>query len=142
MRAIHSMTNAELDDVALRLDRIRQAPHLEVLQLSNVQPKPIEWLWKDRIAIGKVTVLAGDGGQGKSTILCDLAARTTTGERWPDGGDGSFPGNVIILAAEDDVEDTLVPRLMAVNADMSRVFNIRAVGEQRDGNSARRPLSL
>ena len=69
MRAIHSMTNAELDDVALRLDRIRQAPHLEVLQLSNVQPKPIEWLWKDRIAIGKVTVLAGDGGQGPSSVI-------------------------------------------------------------------------
>src|SRR5215204_3319704 len=142
MRAIHSMTNAELDDVALRLDRIRQAPHLEVLQLSNVQPKPIEWLWKDRIAIGKVTVLAGDGGQGKSTILCDLAARTTTGEQWPDGTGGCNPGGVIILAAEDDVEDTLVPRLIAAGADMSRVFNIRSVREPRDGNMARRSFSL
>ena len=89
-----------------------------------------------------MTVLAGDGGQGKSTILCDLAARTTIGELWPDGIAGCEPGGVIILAAEDDVEDTLVPRLMAAGADMQRIFNIRSVRETRDGDMARRSFSL
>ena len=62
--------------------------------------------------MGKVSILAGEGGIGKSTILCDLAARTTTGNTWPDHETGTAPGSVIILAAEDDVEDTLAPRLL------------------------------
>ena len=51
-------------------------------------PRHIDWLWENWIAIGKVSVLAGEGGKGKSTILCDWAARTTNGELWPDGAEG------------------------------------------------------
>jgi putative DNA primase/helicase len=105
----------------------KSGPHLEVTCLSDVTPRPIEWLWPNRLAIGKVSVLAGDGGKGKSTILCDIAGRTTNGEVWPDGAPATAAGSVIILAAEDDVEDTLAPRLLAVGADMRRIFTIRAV---------------
>jgi putative DNA primase/helicase len=100
---------------------------LEVTCLADVRLRPIEWLWPNWIAIGKVSVLAGEGGKGKSTILCDLAARTTTGERWPDAAENGRPGDVLILAAEDDVEDTLAPRLMAAGANMRRIFTIRSV---------------
>lgn len=112
---------------------------LEVVCMADVKAKPIEWLWQDWVAIGKVSVLAGEGGVGKSTILCDLAARTTRGQQWPDGGPATDSGSVIILAAEDDVEDTLAPRLLAAGADMSRVFNIRSV---RGDNLLRRSFSL
>ncbi len=107
--------------------------------MADVRPSAIEWLWQNWIAVGKVHVLAGEGGRGKSTILCDLAARTTTGDKWPDGAAASKAGGVIILAAEDDIADTLAPRLMAAGADMTRVFVIQSV---RDENQRRRGFSL
>jgi putative DNA primase/helicase len=103
---------------------------LEVVCMADVRPSAISWLWLNWIALGKVSVLAGEGGRGKSTILCDITARTTTGDQWPDGAPASDVGSVIILAAEDDVEDTLAPRLMAAGADLTRVFVIRSVMEE------------
>src|SRR5215207_3006187 len=98
---IHTATDAELDSIAMQIDEQRPKRGLEVLCLADVQAKPIEWLWKNWVAVGKVSILAGEGGIGKSTILCDLAARTTTGNTWPDHEAGTVPGSVIILAAED-----------------------------------------
>jgi hypothetical protein len=103
---------------------------LEVVCMADVKPSAIDWLWQNWIAIGKVHVLAGEGGRGKSTILCNTTAITTTGTKWPDGAQASKPGSVIILAAEDDVEDTLAPRFMAAGADLSRVFVIRSVFDE------------
>jgi putative DNA primase/helicase len=93
----------------------------------------------DKAISNEAAVLAGDGGRGKSTILCDLAARTTASDRWPDGAAASPAGGVIILAAEDDVGDTLAPRLLAAGADMARVFVIRSV---RDEKQRRRGFNL
>jgi hypothetical protein len=107
--------------------KVEPVTSLEILCLKDVQIKPIAWLWKFWIALGKTTVLAGNGGEGKSTILCDWIGRATTGEVWPDGAERSAPCSVLILAAEDDVEDTVKPRLAAVGANMERVFLIRAV---------------
>jgi putative DNA primase/helicase len=76
---------------------------LDVVRMADVTPVPIEWLWEKRIAVGKVFVLAGNGGVGKSTILCDWAARITTGDVWPDGAAAGPAGSVIILASEDDL---------------------------------------
>jgi putative DNA primase/helicase len=133
---------AELAPVAKAETNIK-SPGLEILCLADVKPKPIDWLWKEWLAIGKVSILAGEGGKGKSTVLCDLAARTTRGLAWPDGSPGGPPGSVIILAAEDDVEDTLVPRLMAAGADMSKVYNIRSVIDGNgDGNTFHRSFNL
>jgi putative DNA primase/helicase len=120
-------------------EALGQTTGLEIVCLADVAPKKIDWLWENWIAIGKVSVLAGDGGKGKSTILCDWTARTTNGERWPDGAAGSKIGNVLILAAEDDVEDTLAPRLIAAGADTSRVFTIRSV---RNEDQTRRSFNL
>jgi putative DNA primase/helicase len=111
---------------------------LEVVCMADVRPSAIEWLWQNWIAVGKVHVLAGEGGRGKSTILCNMTAITTTGAKWPDGARGCHAGSVIILAAEDDVEDTLAPRLMATGADLSRVFVIRSVFDE----NRRRGFSL
>ena len=107
--------------------------------MADVKPSAIEWLWQNWVAVGKVHVLAGEGGRGKSTILCDLAARTSAGNKWPDAATAGRAGSVIILAAEDDIADTLAPRLMAAGADMARVFVIQSV---RDENQRRRGFSL
>jgi RecA-family ATPase len=114
-----------------RSDDENSGPCLEIVCLEDVKAKAIEWFWQSRIALGKVTVLAGEGGLGKSTILCDLAARTTTGANWPDGAQNGGTGTVIILAAEDAVDDTLKPRLAAASADMSKVYSVSAVREQK-----------
>jgi putative DNA primase/helicase len=122
-------SNAQLDQQILD----REKPGLKVQCMSAVVAKAIVWLWLMKIALGKVTVLAGEGGLGKSTILCDIAARVTNGSRWPDGTENAFVGNVIILASEDAADDTLKPRLAAAGADMSRVFVVTAVRETESG---------
>jgi putative DNA primase/helicase len=121
------------------LPPLSQAPGLDVVCMADIKPSAIDWLWQNWIALGKVSVLAGDGGRGKSTILCDLTARATTGNVWPDGGTGCAPASVIFLAAEDDVGDTLAPRLLAAGADLARVFVIRSV---RDESQRRRGFNL
>jgi hypothetical protein len=114
-------------------------PGLDVVCMADVSPTAIEYLWPNWIAFGKVHVLAGEGGRGKTTLLHDWTARTTKGARWPDGAEGSSPGSVLILASEDDVGDTIAPRLIAAGADMSRVFVIRSV---LDADKRRRGFNL
>ena len=141
----HDVLDAEQEEAAPEwgeVEKAANAPGLEIQCLDGVKAKPIDWLWYNRIPVGKVSTLAGDGGQGKSTILCDVMARTTGGSPWPDGAAGDKPASVMILAAEDGVEDTLVPRLMAAGADLKRVFVIRSVREQRDGDLTRRQFNL
>jgi putative DNA primase/helicase len=122
------------------LPPLSSSPGLDVVCMADVKPTSINWLWQNWIALGKVSVLAGDGGRGKSTILCDLTARTTTGNIWPDGAASSAAlASVIILATEDDVSDTLAPRLLAAGADMARVFVIRSV---REDSHRRRSFNL
>jgi putative DNA primase/helicase len=104
---------------------------LNVIRMSDVTPVAIEYLWPNRLARGKAHGLAGEGGQGKSTILADLTARATTGDVWPDGAAGVEAGDVIWLSSEDDVSDTLAPRLIAAGADMSRVFVVRSVCDEQ-----------
>ncbi|PYT27616.1 MAG: hypothetical protein DMG58_20010 [Acidobacteria bacterium] len=87
---------------------------------SEVKPEHVEWLWDGRIPLGKITILDGDPGLGKSALTLDIAARITTGSPMPDGSPG-VDGGVVVLNAEDDEADTIVPRLMAMNADLTRV---------------------
>ena len=128
-----------IEDFAPEDGPSRQPVELDVLCLADVKPKPIRWLWPNWIAIGKVHCLAGDGGRGKSTVLCDIAARTSRGEAWPDGAQATKSGSVVILAAEDDVEDTLAPRLLAVGADMNCIFTVRSA---RKPDQSRRSFNL
>ena len=76
--------NRSLDVQIIRLDREHELG-LEVLCLADVTLKPIDWMWPNWLARGKVHVLASERGGGKSIILCDIASRTTRGESWPDG---------------------------------------------------------
>jgi RecA-family ATPase len=85
--------------------------------------------------LGKQTTLAGDPDLGKSIITLDMAARVSCGTPWPDCLDKpNEAGGVVLLTAEDGLEDTVVPRLIAAGADLSRIIALTAV-QQRDPNS-------
>jgi hypothetical protein len=82
----------------------------------------VEWLWPGRLALGKLALLDGDPGVGKSLIALDLCARLSNGHPWPDGSPspGAWPS--LVVQAEDNPRDTLRPRLQALGADLARVF--------------------
>src|SRR5574341_1065719 len=96
-----------------------------VVGMNLVESKPIDWLWPNRLARGKLTMLAGHGGKGKSQIYTSFAATLSRGLPWPDGQSCNHPGSTIILNAEDGPEDTIKPRLLAAGADCSKVFLAR-----------------
>ncbi len=93
---------------------------VELLHASDITPEPVRWLWEGWLAAGKLHMLAGAPGTGKTTIALALAATITTGGRWPDGT-CTAAGDVLIWSGEDDPKDTLVPRLLACGADTERV---------------------
>jgi hypothetical protein len=94
---------------------------------SDIQPERIQWLWQNRFALGKFSLIAGNPGLGKSQLTVHMAAQVTTGDRWPNGEGAAPLGSVVILSCEDDPADTLVPRLIAAGADPSRVHVVEAV---------------
>ncbi|QIH10582.1 MULTISPECIES: AAA family ATPase [unclassified Pseudomonas] len=98
---------------------------VKVASAASIKPVAIRWLWPGWLAKGKLHILAGAGGTGKTTLLIGLIATITTGGRWPDGSRCSEPGNALIWSSEDDPADTLIPRLTAAGADMSRVYIIQ-----------------
>lgn len=103
-------------------------PKAKIVRLADVHSKPIRWLWATRIPLGKLSLVAGDPGLGKSMIGTDMAAHVSTGTPWPDRRDEPIePGGVVLLSAEDDVEDTIRPRLDAAGADTERIFALQGV---------------
>jgi energy-coupling factor transporter ATP-binding protein EcfA2 len=99
---------------------------LVITSLSTVAPVPIRWLWPRWLARGKVTILGGHPGDGKSTLTASLAATLSRGGVWPDGIPAT-QGKTLFLLAEDALDDTLRPRLDRLGADVSRVSAIEAV---------------
>lgn len=99
---------------------------VKLLCLANIVPQLIKWLWKGRFALGKLSILVGDPGLGKSFLTLYLAARVSLGEAWPDGTPCP-KGSVIIVSCEDDVADTISPRLKAAGADVSKIHQLTAV---------------
>ena len=88
---------------------------------SEVEPQSVDWLWYPYIPYGKITLLQGDPGEGKSTFALQLAALLTRGATLPDGQKLRQAESVIYQCGEDDKEDTVKPRLLAAGADCSRV---------------------
>ena len=109
------------DDDRLNAERTSHNPISVSLQCAaDITPEPIHWLWDGWLAKGKLHIFAGMAGTGKTTIAIALAATITTGGRFPDGSQSPI-GSVLIWSGEDSPADTLVPRLMAAGADLSKV---------------------
>ena len=118
--------------------------------LNEVQSAPVKWLWPGRIPLGRISLLVGDPGTGKSLVALDIAARVSSGQPWPKAGTSSedrgtrsdleiathpslldprasvlaphssilAPSSVLLLTAEDDLADTVRPRLQALAREL------------------------
>ena len=100
---------------------------------GEIQERPTRWLWPDRVPLGSITILDGDPCSGKSSITYDETARVTTGRPMP-GCDAATipPAGVVLLQAEDNLADIVVPRLRVLGADMARIklFDRQMFAEQ------------
>jgi predicted ATP-dependent serine protease len=132
---------------------------LKFFRAADVSKRAVDWLWPGRIAIGKVTLLVGDPGLGKSLVAIDVAARVSRGASWPDIEQGTEspqpgakhaatsesgsplhasrpllrpPASAVLLSAEDDLADTILPRLEASRADCNRVFVLPSLADLRN----------
>lgn len=92
-----------------------------VITLSTVDPEQVRWLWYPYFPIGQMSVVEGDPGTSKSTLMTDIIARVTTGRPMPGSRTRRKPGDVIYLSAEDHIKQVIVPRCMSHNAELSRI---------------------
>lgn len=102
--------------------------------MTDVISKPISWLWPNVIAQGKVNLIAGHPGLGKSQVAVFLAATTSIASQWPTSSHTSPIGSTIILSAEDDASDTIKPRLEAAGGDPSKVYILDGVATENNGH--------
>ena len=114
----------------------------KLVTMADVESRPVQWLWPGRFALGRISLLVGMPGAGKSFLTCDMAARVSTGQPWPDGTPCDR-GSVLLVTAEDDPGDTIRPRLDAQGADVSRVHQLAGLHRQEiDGSNAEAIFSL
>ena len=116
------------------MDNRRDEPNLKLINMEQVEVEKIDWLLYPFIPFGKVTIVQGDPGEGKTTMVLQIIAKLTKGEAvLPSGSDESAleektmvlePVNVIYQTAEDGLGDTIKPRLLSAGADCSRVMVI------------------
>jgi hypothetical protein len=109
---------------------------LGIVGADTVEPENVESLWDNRVYIGKLNLMAGEGGDGKSqTVSRVVAATTNPGVAMPDGSKALLNGRCIIVAPEDGAADTVIPRLKAAGADPSKVVILTAkvTAKAKDG---------
>lgn len=94
---------------------------LKIISMDEVPVEEVEWLWYPYIPFGKLTIIHGDGGEGKTTLILQLAALLSRGEKLPCDNTEREPIKVIYQTAEDGLGDTIKPRLLAGNADCSQI---------------------
>ena len=104
-----------------------QEVSLELVRASEITPKEVQWLWYPYIPFGKVTLLQGDPGDGKSQLMLALSAIVSRGKPLPfaDEEDAHEPMTVIYQTTEDDADDTVVPRFISSDGDRDRLIFIR-----------------
>jgi putative DNA primase/helicase len=117
------------------IERVETGPIVEIVNGSAIVPRPVAWLWEGWLAQGKLHILAGAPGTGKTTIALAFAAALTAGGRWPDGSRAP-DGDALIWSGEDDPADSLLPRFLASGGDPRR---LHFVSGMTDGEG-RRPF--
>jgi len=107
-------------------------------RLSDYQPERVSFLWEGRIPRGKITIIDGDPGDGKSVLTTYIAACVSTGRRFPDGASCEM-GGVVMLNAEDGLSDTIRPRIDAAGGDATKVLPLAFLPDE---NGAERPFAI
>lgn len=117
-------------DIAAALDALGIEPSVELLRANSIRPEKVCWLWNGWLASGKLHILGGAPGTGKTTLSLRMGAIISRGGKWIDGTDAPA-GNVLIWSSEDDAADTLVPRLIASGADLDRIYFVGSTFDHR-----------
>ncbi len=94
---------------------------LKIINMEDVEVREVEWLWYPYIPYGKITIIQGDPGEGKTTAVLQLSALLSKGEKLPCDDRDIEPVNIIYQTAEDGLNDTVKPRLVAANADCTKI---------------------
>jgi len=97
---------------------------LRLIRMSDIEATAVDWLWYPYIPYGKITVMQGDPGEGKTTVVLAIAAALTTGAALPESKTAAEPMTVIFQTAEDGLGDTVKPRLVQSGADCGRIIVI------------------
>lgn len=105
---------------------------MKIINMADVETKEVNFLWYPYIPYGKLTIIQGDPGEGKTTAILQIAALLTKGEKLPEDDSERIPVNVIYQTAEDGLADTVKPRLEAAGADCSKVL---VIDESEEGLS-------
>ncbi len=127
----------------IKIPVTRPSAKLLTVCIADVEPEPITWLWREKIARGKITLISGDPGLGKSLITIAFASAVSNGSRWPVGGGNAPRGSVIMLSDEDAIADTIRPRLDAAGADCTKIHALQMVQEiTEEGEVLNRGFSL
>lgn len=112
----------ELESVLARPFHQDPVSEFVTTRADQVKIKPPDWLWRNRIPKGHISMLAAVPASGKSIVSATIAAIVTQGAPWPDGAEATEPGSVYLVSHEDDHAESLVPRLVAAGADLSKVY--------------------
>ena len=111
---------------------------LDGVDLATLRPRRVDWLWRGYIPLRKVTILDGDPGLGKSTLMVDIAARGSAGELSPTGEPLGDAFTTVYVTMEDDPEDTILPRLLRAGGDPARFRLVRDLTLPDDVDRLRR----
>lgn len=128
--ALGAKSVEELEEMVNRENR-RKNRKAHLTPFSDIPPERIQWLWPGRLALGKLSIFAGDPGLGKSQGSLDVSSRLSNGRPFPDGeevpvfSNGKNFGDSVILTSEDDPADTIRPRLDALGADVRRIHFLK-----------------
>ncbi len=116
---------------------------LQVVVMAEVTQEPVRWLWPKKIPLGKVTVVYGEAGLGKTCWSLDLTARVSAGQNWPDGESGAEPGKVLLINGEDSLQETICPRLACGGAQLQNITAIAGIKSTApDGEIVERRFDL
>jgi len=122
---------AKIDDAMTVSEKalVHSPIKVNLIKGSDIKMRPITWLWDQWLPSGKLTMLGGAGGTGKTTLALGLASTITTGGVFPDHSRYCGKSNVLIWSSEDDPEDVLMPRLSAMGADLDRIWILKGTTE-------------
>lgn len=105
-------------------DKLKR-PKINFIRMSEVEAEDVDWLWYPYIPLGKLTIIEGDPGLGKSWITMALSSYVSLGKRFPGvEADDAMDGSVLLMSAEDGLGDTIRPRLDTMSADVERIIAV------------------
>jgi RecA-family ATPase len=108
-----------------------------VVKLKGIKPRQVQWLWPGRFPLGKLVGIEGDPGLGKTLLGIELAAQLSHGGTWHDGSPCA-EGNTMLITYEDDINDAIVPRLLAAGADLDALRVLTQISDAK-GNGHHAP---